>query len=92
MGGVNLDTASTTNTTSFLGDVLDGITDAITNNKTVDTIINPQIGEFAMDEIHYSDEKTGAPVITMDDVRTLSKEKKVEIIGKLITDGKFFHA
>ena len=86
LGGVNLDTASTTDTTSFLGDVLDGITDAITNNKTVDTIINPQIGEFAMDEIHYSDEKTGAPVITMDDVRALSKEKKVEIIGKLITD------
>lgn len=66
-------------------DVLQGITDAIANNSFVDDIENPYVGQFAMDDIQFFDADTGEK-ISMAKIAAMSREQKIEIINKLITD------
>ena len=66
-------------------DILQGITDAISNNSFVDEIENPYIGQFAMDGLTYEDTETGQS-FTMQEIAAMPRDQKLSIINKLITD------
>ena len=80
-----LDESSEIDSSAPTEDLLGSIANALADNTTVDDIVDPEVGQIALDDITFVDEDTGA-AITMNEIAAYSTEEKLEIINKYITD------
>lgn len=80
-----LDESSEIDSSAPTEDLLGSIANALADNTTVDDIDDPEVGQIALDDITFMDEATGA-AISMNDIAKYSKEEKLDIINKYITN------
>lgn len=65
------------------GDLLDQVQNAVSKNITINSIMDPTIGQVALDNISFVDETTGEQ-LSMDDVAKLSTDVKLSIVGNYL--------
>lgn len=66
-------------------DLLDGLTDVVGSNLSVSEIENPQVGDYALDDISLYNEDLGR-MITMSEIDALPNEVKYAVALRILTD------
>ena len=81
----DLDETSEVDASPPTEDLLTSIGDVLANNIMVDDVVDPEVGMLAMDDVTFVNPDTGDS-ITMDEISNMTKDQKLGIARKYITD------
>ena len=67
------------------GNLMEGLSQAVTENIQVEDVENPEVGQIALDDISYYNEDTGK-ALSKEEIASMSRQEKLDAIHKIITD------